>query len=311
MSEMKHYSVLLKESIDNLNIKKDGIYIDATLGYAGHSKEILKKLTSGKLYCFDNDEIAIKEATKILREISNNFKIYHSNFVSMKEKLKEDGVNKVDGIIFDLGFSSPQIDDPTRGFSFMKNGKLDMRMDLDNSFSAYNVVNEYNEENLKEIFFRYGEEKTSKAIAKNIVLKRNEKPIETTFQLVEIIKNSVGLKYFNEHHPERNIFQAIRIEVNQELNVLKSVLPDAIDLLNAKGRICVITFHSLEDRIVKKIFKEKSEINEIFKGLPEIPLEYRAKVRLINKKPILPTKEEIIKNSRSKSAKLRVIERVD
>ena len=307
---MKHYSVLLNECIENLNIKSDGIYLDATLGYAGHSKEILKRLTSGKLYCFDNDEIAIKSSTETLSAISNNFKIYHSNFENMKEKLLEDGITKVDGILFDLGFSSPQIDDPTRGFSFMRDGNLDMRMDLDNPFSAYNVINEYSEEKLMEIFFRYGEEKTSRAIAKNICEKRKEKNIETTLELVEIIKKSVGLKYFNEQHPERNIFQAIRIEVNKELSVLENVLPDAIDLLNKDGRICVITFHSLEDRIVKKIFKENSEVNEIFKGLPDVPEEYQAKIKLINKKPILPSDEELKENSRSKSAKLRVIERI-
>jgi 16S rRNA (cytosine1402-N4)-methyltransferase len=306
---MKHYSVLLQESIENLNIKPNGIYVDATLGYAGHSKEILKKLTGGKLYCFDNDEIAIKESEKTLKSISNNFKIYHSNFVNMKELLEKDGVTKVDGILFDLGFSSPQVDDASRGFSFMRDGKLDMRMDLDSSFSAYDIVNSYPEEKLKEIFFRYGEEKTSKAIAKKIVEVRKTSKIETTLQLVEIIKQAVGNRYFNEHHPERNIFQAIRIEVNSELNVLEKVLPDAIDLLNKNGRICVITFHSLEDRIVKTIFKQSSQVNEIFKGLPEIPLEYQAKIKLVNKKPILPKEKEIIENSRSKSAKLRVIER--
>lgn len=307
---MKHYSVLLKESIDHLNIKSDGIYVDATLGYAGHSKEILKKLKTGKLYGFDNDEIAIKEATATLNAISNRFTIFHSNFSKMKEKLKEEGITKVDGILFDLGFSSPQVDDANRGFSFMKDGNLDMRMDLDQKESAKDVVNTYSEEQLKEIFFRYGEEKTSRAIAKKIIEQRKNIPIRTTLELVEVIKKAVGLKYFNEHHPERNIFQAIRIEVNQELEVLKIVLPDAIDLLNKGGRICVITFHSLEDRIVKTIFKKESEINEMVKGLPEIPLKYLPKIKLISKKPILPSNEEILQNSRSKSAKLRVIERI-
>ena len=307
---MKHYSVLLNECIDNLKIKEDGIYVDATLGYAGHSKEILKKLTSGKLYCFDNDEIAIEQSKKELSKISNNFKIYHSNFSNMKEKLLSDGVTKVDGILFDLGFSSPQVDDASRGFSFMRDGNLDMRMDLDNQLNAKKVVNEYSEENLKEIFFRYGEEKTSKNIAKKIVEYRKDKEIKTTLELVEIIKQSVGMKYFNEKHPERNIFQAIRIEVNNDLNVLESVLPDAIDLLNKNGRICVITFHSLEDRIVKKIFKENSEVSEIFRGLPEVPKEYQAKIKLINKKPILASEKELLENSRSKSAKLRIIERI-
>ncbi len=307
---MKHYSVLLNESLDNLNIKSDGIYVDATLGYAGHSKEILKKLTTGKLFCFDNDGIAIKSSTETLSEISNNFKIYHSNFSNMKEKLLEDGIEKVDGIIFDLGFSSPQIDDASRGFSFMRDGNLDMRMDQQKDFTASDVVNKYKEEELIEIFFRYGEEKTSRAIAKNIVEYRKEKEINSTLELVDIIKKSVGLKYFNQFHPERNIFQAIRIEVNKELQVLEEVLPDAIDLLNKGGRISVITFHSLEDRIVKTIFKENSEVDEVFKGIPDIPKEYRPKIKLVNKKPILPSEKELNENSRSKSAKLRVIERV-
>ena len=307
---MKHYSVMKKECIENLNIKSDGIYVDATLGYAGHSSEILKKLTSGMLYAFDNDELAIEESTKILGEISNNFKIFHSNFVNMKSVLENEGITKVDGILFDLGFSSPQIDDATRGFSFMRDGNLDMRMDQSKDFSAKNIVNEYEEEKLKEIFFRYGEEKTSAAIARKIVESRKEKTIETTLELVEIIKSAVGLKYFNLNHPERNIFQAIRIEVNDELKVLESVLPDAIDLLNTGGRICVISFHSLEDRIVKTIFKENASVNDIFKGLPDIPEEYKPKIKLINKHPIEATEEELKENSRSKSAKLRVIERV-
>ena len=307
---MKHYSVMKKECIDNLNIKSDGIYIDATLGYAGHSSEILKKLTSGMLYAFDNDEIAIKESTKTLESISSNFKIFHDNFINMKKDLEDIGITKVDGILFDLGFSSPQIDDASRGFSFMRDGNLDMRMDQTKEFSAFNVVNEYTEEKLKEIFFRYGEEKTSAAIAKKIVAKRNEKEIKTTLELVEIIKESVGFKYFSEYHPERNIFQAIRIEVNGELKVLESVLPDAINMLNPGGRICVITFHSLEDRITKQIFKKYSEVDEIVKGLPEIPQEYKPKIKLINKKPIVATKEELENNSRSKSAKLRIVERI-
>ena len=307
---MKHYSVMKQECIDGLNIKENGIYVDATLGYAGHSSEILKKITSGMLYSFDNDEIAIKESNEVLSKISSNFKLFHNNFVNMKSVLQNEGVTKVDGILFDLGFSSPQIDDASRGFSFMRDGKLDMRMDMSKDFSAYNVVNEYSIDDLKEIFFRYGEENTSASIAKKIVEKRNEKTIETTLELVDVIKEAVGLKYFNLNHPERNIFQAIRIEVNDELKVLESVLPDAIDMLNPGGRICVITFHSLEDRITKTMFKKYSEVNEIFKGLPEIPEEYKPKIKLINKKPIVATEKEIKENSRSKSAKLRIIERI-
>ena len=304
-----HYSVLLNESIESLNIKPDGIYVDCTLGYGGHSSEILKRIPQGFLYSFDQDEEAIKYSTDRLSKIGNNFKIIYSNFSDLKEKLEELGVNSVDGIVFDLGFSSPQVDDESRGFSFMKDAPLDMRMDLNQDFSAQNVVNEYSESDLRLIFFKYGEEKFSGSIAKNIVKKR---PINTTMELVKVIEESVPYKYFREHHPERKIFQAIRIEVNHELDVLESVLPDAISLLNKNGRISVITFHSLEDRIVKQVFKKESEISEIFSGLREsdIPLEYKPKIKLVNKKPILPSEEELRENRRSASAKLRIVERV-
>lgn len=307
---MKHYSVMLSESIDGLNIKEDGIYVDATLGYAGHSSEILKKLTTGHLYAFDQDEDAIKESKIRLREIGNNFTIIYSNFVNLKTKLKEQGISKVDGIIFDLGLSSPQIDNKERGFTFMTDAPLDMRMDKSNKLDAKTVVNTYSIEELANIFFLYGEEKLSKIIAKKIVSTRLEKEIKTTKELVKIIESAVGAKYFNQNHPERQIFQAIRIEVNSELTVLKNVLPDAIDLLNKGGRISVITFHSLEDRIVKQIFKKESEVDELVKGLPTIPEEYQPKIKLINKKPILPSQAEIKENTRSKSAKLRIIERI-
>ena len=304
-----HYSVMLNESIEGLNIKEDGIYVDCTLGYGGHSSKILERLTKGHLYSFDQDEEAIKYSTERLSKISNNFDIIYSNFSALKEKLNELGIDKVDGILFDLGFSSPQIDDESRGFSFMKDAPLDMRMDTNNDFSAMNVVNEYTESNLRKVFFKYGEEKFSNSIARNII---NNRPISSTMELVGIIEKSVPYKYFKEHHPERKIFQAIRIEVNHELDVLEKVLPDAINLLNKKGRISVITFHSLEDRIVKQTFKEMSEVSEIFSGLrdEDIPNEFKPKIKLINKKPILPSEEEIKENSRSASAKLRVIERV-
>jgi len=305
-----HYSVLLNESIENLNIKENGIYVDATLGYAGHSKEILKRLKRGFLFAFDADNEAICYSHQLLSEISCNFKIFHSNFVHMKEKLLEEGITEVDGILFDLGFSSPQVDTPERGFSFMHDAPLDMRMDNTKPFSAYNVINEYSLKDLTDIFYLYGEEKMSRVIANKIDKVRKEKPIETTKELVSVIASAVGAKYFNLHHPERQIFQAIRIEVNSELNVLKSVLPDAISLLKPGGRICVITFHSLEDRIVKQIFKQASEVDEMVKGLPVIPDEYKPLIKLINKKPILPGNKELSENTRSKSAKLRVIERV-
>ena len=304
-----HYSVLLNESIEGLNIKPDGVYVDCTLGYGGHSSEILKRIPKGFLYSFDQDEEAIKYSKERLSKIGDNFKIIYSNFSNLKEELEELGVEKVDGIVFDLGFSSPQVDDESRGFSFMKDAPLDMRMDLSQEFSAQNVVNEYSEAALKTIFFKYGEEKFSGSIAKNIVKKR---PLKTTMELVKVIEGSVPYKYFREHHPERKIFQAIRIEVNHELDVLESVLPDAIDLLNKNGRISVITFHSLEDRIVKQTFKKESEIDELFSGLREcdIPEQYKPKIKLVKRKPILPSEEELRENRRSASAKLRVVERV-
>lgn len=304
---MKHYSVLLQETISNLNIKDDGLYVDATLGYGGHSKEILARLKRGFLFAFDQDIAAINYSNEFLKQFGSSYELINNNFVHLKKELNERHIDKVDGIIFDLGISSPQIDETERGFSFMKDAPLDMRMNTNQDFSAYNVINEYSEAELTNIFYLYGEEKLSKAISKKIVEKR---PIKTTMELVKVINEAVGNKYFNLNHPERQIFQAIRIEVNSELSVLKDVLPDAIDILKPGGRICVITFHSLEDRIVKHIFKEYSEVNELVKGLPEIPLEYQPKIKLINKKPILPSDKELNENSRSKSAKLRVIERI-
>ena len=307
---MKHYSVMLPESIEGLNIKEDGIYVDATLGYGGHSSEILKKLTKGHLFSFDQDQEAINDSKKRLLEIGNNFTIIYSNFVNMKEKLKEQGITKVDGILFDLGLSSPQIDNKDRGFTFMTDAPLDMRMDTAKELTASKIVNTYSIEELSNIFFIYGEEKMSKIIAKKIVSERLNKEIKTTKELVKIIESAVGAKYFNKNHPERQIFQAIRIEVNGELDVLKKVLPDAISFLNKGGRISVITFHSLEDRIVKQIFKKDSEVDDLVKGLPVIPKEFQPKLKLINKKPILPSEQELSENSRSRSAKLRIVERI-
>ncbi len=305
-----HYSVLLKESLANLNIKEDGVYIDATMGYAGHSKKILKELKRGFLFAFDADQEAINYSDKVLSEIGDNYKIFHANFKDMKKLLAQENVFQVDGILFDLGFSSPQVDNKERGFSFMQDAPLDMRMDQEAALTAYDVVNTYSEEELLKIFYTYGEEKLSKVIANLIVKKRKQNNIKTTLELVDIIKEAVGANYFFKNHPERKIFQAIRIEVNQELKVLEEVLPQAISLLKKKGRICVITFHSSEDRIVKKIFKKYSEVNEMVKGLPSIPEEYQPLIKIINKKPILPSLEELQENSRSKSAKLRVIERI-
>lgn len=302
-----HYSVLKNELIESLNIKDGGTFVDATIGYAGHSKEILKKIPNGYLYGFDQDEKAVEYSTETLSKIGNNFKIFKTNFVNLKEMLEKENVDLVDGIIFDLGFSSPQIDDDTRGFSFMHDGPLDMRMSSE-GVSAKDIINTYSEEKLANVFFKYGEEKLSKVIAKNI--KKNCKEINTTLELVEVIKSATGANYFYKNHPERKIFQALRIEVNEELTVLEKVLPDAINLLKKGGRIGVITFHSLEDRIVKNIFRENSEVDELVKGLVQIPEAYMPKIKLINKKPILPSEKELEENSRSRSAKLRIIERI-
>jgi len=307
---MKHYSVLKDEVIEGLNINPDGIYVDATLGYGGHSEEILKRLRRGFLFAFDQDEDAISFGQKRLSKVNNNFKIIYANFSDLKAKLLAEKITKVDGIIFDLGLSSPQIDEISRGFTFMHDAPLDMRMDKNNKLSAQEVINNYKLEELINIFFSYGEERYSKSIAKNIVKERQSKEITRTTELVDIIKYSVPLKYFIKNHPERQIFQAIRIEVNNELNILKNTLKDAIDILNPQGRICIITFHSLEDRIVKHIFKKESDINSLVKGLPIIPKEYQPLIKLINKKPILPSEEELKANSRSKSAKLRIVERL-
>lgn len=306
---MKHYSVLKNETLNGLQIKENGIYVDATLGYAGDSSEILKRIKRGKLFAFDRDEEALKYSDEVLQKLGNSYTLIHSDFVHMKEKLQELGIDKVDGILFDLGVSSPQLDE-NRGFSFMRDEVLDMRMDRNSHITAQNIVNEYSYEKLKNIFYQYGEEKQSALIAKKIVEVRKTKQIKTTKELCDIICDSVGAKYYYKTHPERNIFQAIRIEVNEELTDLEKVLPDAISLLNPKGRLVVITFHSLEDRIVKQVFKKYSEVDKMVKGLPNIPSEYQPLIKLVNKKPILPSEQELKENTRSASAKLRIVERI-
>ena len=307
---MKHVSVLLNESIDSLNIKDDGVYVDCTLGYGGHSSEILKRIKRGHLFAFDQDNNAIKASNERLSEIGNNYTIIKSNFVNMKNKLLEQGVTEVDGILFDLGVSSPQLDEESRGFSFHKDAKLDMRMDQDSNFSAYDVVNTYTEQDLAKILFTYGEEKYAKSIAKNIVKTRTIKPIETTFELVDVIKASVPEKYMRDKHPARKTFQAIRIEVNHELDILESSMKDALSMLKVDGILSVITFHSLEDRIVKNVFKSVTSIDPKLKGLPNIPEEYLPNYELVNNKAITPSQEELDENNRSRSSKLRVIRRI-
>lgn len=307
---MKHISVLLEESINGLNIKENGTYVDCTLGYGGHSSEILKRIKKGRLFAFDQDREAIDSSQKRLKEIGSNFTIIKSNFKYLKDELAKRNIEKVDGILFDLGVSSAQLDDSYRGFSYHQDAKLDMRMDLDSNFSAYNVVNEYSADELSNIFFKYGEEKFAKNIAKNIVKKRQTKKIETTLELVEIIRNSVPEKVRRKKHPARKIFQAIRIEVNHELDILEDSIRDALSLLDVQGRICVITFHSLEDRIVKNIFKEVSNIDKMVKGLPNIPDSYLPDYKLVVNKAIVASKEELEQNNRSRSAKLRILERI-
>ncbi|MFA5407854.1 MAG: 16S rRNA (cytosine(1402)-N(4))-methyltransferase RsmH [Bacilli bacterium] len=303
-----HKSVLLNETIDNLQIKDNLIYVDATLGYAGHSREVLKRIKKGFLFAFDQDSEAIEYSKKVLDGISKSYEIIHANFIDLKSELSKRGINKIDGIMFDLGVSSPQLDNEERGFSYQHDARLDMRMNQDNKLSAYEVVNNYSEQALSNIFFQYGEEKYAKSIARKIMEQRTTKPIETTFELVEIIKMSVPDKYKRVGHPARKVFQAIRIEVNKELDILEQALDDAIDMLNKNGRICVITFHSLEDKICKHVFKKHSDVSEVVKGLPNIPDEYKPTLKLIGK--YVPSEDELNINNRARSATLRVAEKV-
>ena len=305
----KHYSVLLNEAVEGLDIKENGIYVDCTLGGAGHSLEILKRLKNGKLYAFDQDNVALENAKNKLAEYSDKVVFIKSNFVNLKEKLAEYGVNEVDGVLYDLGVSSPQLDTPERGFSYNYDTKLDMRMDTDAKISAYEVVNEYSYHDLVKIFYRYGEENFSKQIARNIEKKREQKPIETTFELVEIIKDSIpAAKRRTGGHPAKRVFQAIRIAVNNELSVFEDSLEQAIDIVKVGGRISVITFHSLEDRICKQIFNSYAKTKDIPKNLPILPEESLSKLKVITRKPIYPSDIELEENNRSRSAKLRVAE---
>ena len=301
-----HKSVLLDESIEALNIKNDSIIVDCTLGYGGHSSEILKKVGNGYLYSFDQDVDAIKASDERLKQISDNYEIIKSNFVRIRAELYKRNIKRVDGIIYDLGVSSPQLDTDDRGFSFHNDARLDMRMDKANPLDAYKVVNEYSYNDLVRIFKEYGEEKYASSIAHGIIKSR---PITTTLELVEVIKNNVPEKYKREKHPARKVFQAIRIEVNDELNVFEKSLTDSLELLNVGGRICVITFHSLEDKICKKIFKKVSEIKPELKRLPIIPDELKPKYRTL--KSVTPSSTELDINNRARSAKLRIIERVE
>lgn len=303
-----HKSVLLEESIANLNLKENSVIVDCTLGYGGHSSEILKRIPKGFLYAFDQDKDAIQYSQKKLQTISNRYEIIKSNFVNLKKELERRNITEVDGILFDLGVSSPQLDEEERGFSFHKDARLDMRMDQDCSFSAYDVVNTYTKEDLIRIFREYGEEKYASSIASHIVESRQEKNIETTLELVEIIKKSVPEKYKREKHPARKVFQAIRIEVNHELEVLESALEQALQIVKIGGRICIITFHSLEDRICKNKLKQVSEVEAAIAKLPVIPEQYLPSYKYIKTKEA--SIQELEENNRARSAKLRVVERI-
>lgn len=303
-----HKTVLLNEAIDNLNLKEDGVYVDCTLGFGGHSGLILKRVKRGFLFAFDQDDMAIDYSKNKLSEIGDNFEIIKSNFANLKEELNKRDIKEVDGIVFDLGVSSPQLDIADRGFSYHNDAKLDMRMDTSKDFSAYNVVNEYSYEELCRVIRDYGEEKYASSIAKNIVKRREEKKIETTLELVDIIRSSMPVKATMGSHPARRTFQAIRIEVNNELDVLKIALESALSMLKVGGRISVITFHSLEDRIVKEIFRKYSEVDKNLSKLPFIPEEYLPKYKLVAN--ITPSDEELEENNRARSSRLRVIERI-
>lgn len=303
-----HISVLLEESLKYLNLKDDSIVVDMTLGYGGHSSEILKRIIRGYLFAFDQDADAIKASSEKLTKISNNFEIINSNFVNLKNELEKRNVEKVNAILFDLGVSSPQLDTTDRGFSFHNDAVLDMRMDQTSKLSAYEVVNNYPYEELVNIFYKYGEEKYAPSIAKNIIKNRDIKAIVTTNELVEIIKSSVPEKYKRDKHPARKVFQAIRIEVNNELEVFEKALKDSLDLIDVGGRVCVITFHSLEDKICKNIFKEYSDVDKNLAKLPIVPEIYKPKYKIVGQ--MNASDEEIKINNRARSAKLRVIERI-
>lgn len=314
MTEFKHVTVLLNEAVAGLNIRPDGTYVDATLGGGGHSSAILNQLTTGRLYSFDQDQTAIRYNQQHLKKFIDDGRsiLIEDNFRNLGTALAKNGVKSVDGIVYDLGVSSPQFDDAQRGFSYKLDAPLDMRMNQQQALSAMNVVNEWPYEKLVKILYRYGEERFAKQIARKIERRRESKPIKTTFELVDVIKEAIpAATRRHGGHPAKKTFQAIRIAVNDELGALEDSLEQALELLNVGGRISVITFQSLEDRLVKTMFHEKVSLaDELPPGLPVIPPEMQPKFKLINKKPILPSQEELANNHRAHSAKLRIIERI-
>ncbi|MBZ8175520.1 16S rRNA (cytosine(1402)-N(4))-methyltransferase RsmH [Staphylococcus delphini] len=305
-----HISVLLKETVDQLNIKEDGVYVDCTLGGAGHSQYLLNQLSDeGRLIAIDQDMTAINHAKEKLQQDLHKVTFAHNNFRNLANILAELNIDKVDGILYDLGVSSPQLDVPERGFSYQHNAKLDMRMDQTQPLSAYEVVNTWSYEALVKIFFRYGEEKFSKQIARKIEARRQQQPIETTFDLVECIKEGIPAKARRKGgHPAKRVFQAIRIAVNDELAAFEDSLEQAIDHVKVNGRISVITFHSLEDRLCKQIFQEYEKGPDVPRGLPVLPEAYTPKLKRVNRKPIVADATDLEDNHRARSAKLRVAE---
>ena len=303
-----HKSVLLNEAIDGLNIKPDGIYVDCTTGGGGHSSEILKRLTTGHLYCFDQDNYAFTRAKEKLDAVGSNYTFVKSNFVDIKNALNEIGVEHIDGVLYDLGVSSFQFDIPERGFSYNYDAPLDMRMNQEQELTAHIIVNTWSYEEIVRILYRYADETFAKQIARSIEKERAIKPINTTFELVDVIKKALPAKVLRQKgHPAKQTFQALRIAVNDELRVFEVSINDALDMLNPEGRAVVITFHSLEDRICKTVFKERTTL-DIPEGIPIIVTE-EAPFKLITRKPVVPTEEELEYNNRAHSAKMRVIEK--
>lgn len=309
--EFHHVSVLLNECIEGLNIKENGIYVDGTLGGAGHSSEIVKRLKTGRLIGIDQDTDAINAATKRLEPYKDRVTLVHDNFSNVKAVFAQLGIEKADGFLLDIGVSSHQLDEAERGFSYMQDAPLDMRMNSQSDFSAYNVVNEYSEDELNNVIFKYGEERWAKRIAQFIVEARKQKPIETTFELVDIIKKAVPKGARKDGpHPAKRTFQAIRIEVNGELEILEKTIDDMTELLNPGGRLCIITFHSLEDRIVKNAFRKQENPCTCPPEFPVCVCGKKPLAKVITRKPILPSEEELEENHRSRSAKLRILERI-
>ena len=308
---MEHIPVLLRESIEGLNIKPDGLYIDGTLGRAGHAIEIAKKLTCGRLIAIDRDESAINEAAELLREYKDKTILIHSNFKDIAKILNNKGIDKADGMLFDLGVSSPQLDDASRGFSYIHDTKLDMRMDKNGELTAFEAINNWDEDQLRTIFFEYGEERYSKSIAREIVKKRTAAPIDTTFKLNEVIYSAIpSLARREAGHPSKRIFQALRIAVNDELDSIKEMLEAAPDLLNPKGRLCVLSFHSLEDRLVKRAMATGAKGCTCPRETPVCICGTKPTLKLITRKPVTADKYETSQNPRAKSAKLRIAERL-